>query len=158
QRLNLPFTGLVSFLRAPVCSRLDELDADIAILGAPTDEGSTWVPGARFGPRVIREMSFRRAGYGGRPHGYYDMGEERRYLERELKLGRIVDCGDSDIIYTNVQQTFDNITQDVSSIRARGAMPVVIGGDHAITYPVVRGFTGPLDVIHFDAHLDYSPF
>src|SRR5262245_6304415 len=58
-RLNLPFTGLVSFMRVPTCTDLRELDADIAILGAPSDEGSPWKPGARFAPRKIRELSIK---------------------------------------------------------------------------------------------------
>ena len=63
-RLNLPFTGLVSFMRVPAVTDFTRLDADIAILGAPTDEGSPWKPGARFAPRKIREMSVKYAGYG----------------------------------------------------------------------------------------------
>ena len=52
-RLNLPFTGLVSFMRVPAVSDFTRLDADIAILGTPTDEGSPWKPGARFAPRRL---------------------------------------------------------------------------------------------------------
>jgi agmatinase len=159
-RLNLPFTGLVSFMRAPVCTDLAAIDADIAILGAPTDEGSPWKPGARFAPRKIREMAVKYAGYGPVQNqlGYYDIEEDRRYLEYERQFSRIVDCGDSDIIYTNVRRTFDNITRDVKTILKRGVFPVVIGGDHAITYPVVRAYQERLNVVHFDAHLDYRPF
>jgi agmatinase len=159
-RLNLPFTGLVSFMRVPACTDLDAVDADIAILGAPSDEGSPWKPGARFGPRKIRELSIKYAGYGPVQHqlGYYDIDENRRYLEYERRRSRIVDCGDSDIIYTNVRRTFDNITRDVRRILGAGAFPVVIGGDHAITYPVVRAYTERLNVVHFDAHMDYRPF
>jgi agmatinase len=69
-----------------------------------------------------------------------------------------VDCGDSDIIYTNVKKTFENITRDVKRILKAGAFPVVIGGDHAVTYPVVRAYDERLNVVHFDAHLDYRPF
>jgi len=69
-----------------------------------------------------------------------------------------VDCGDSDIVYTNVRRTFDNITRDVRRILDAGAFPVVIGGDHAVTYPVVRAYTERLNVVHFDAHMDYRPF
>jgi agmatinase len=58
-RLNLPFVGIPSFLRSPVCTDLKHLDADIAMLGAPSDEGSPWFPGARLAPRAIREMSVR---------------------------------------------------------------------------------------------------
>jgi agmatinase len=159
-RLNLPFTGLVSFMRGPVCTDLAAIDADIAVLGAPTDEGSPWKPGARFAPRKIREMSVKYAGYGPVQNqlGYYDIDEDRRYLEYERQFGRIVDCGDSDIIYTNVRRTFDNITRDVRAILKARAFPVVIGGDHAITYPVVRAYEERLNVVHFDAHLDYRPF
>lgn len=159
-RLNLPYTGLVSFMRVPSCSDLADLHADIAILGAPSDEGSPWKPGARFAPRKIRELSVKYAGYGPvqQQLGYYDIDENRRFLEYERQYSRIVDCGDSDIIYTNVRRTFDNITRDVRAILAAGAFPVVIGGDHAITYPVVRAYEERLNVVHFDAHMDYRPF
>ena len=159
-RLNLPFTGLVSFMRVPTCTDLEAVDADIAILGAPSDEGSPWKPGARFAPRKIRELSVKYAGYGPVQHqlGYYDIDEDRRYLEYERRQSRIVDCGDSDIVYTNVRRTFDNITRDVRRILDTGAFPVVIGGDHAVTYPVVRAYTERLNVVHFDAHMDYRPF
>ncbi len=160
ERLNLPFTGLVTFLRSPACADLDKLDSDIAILGVPSDEGSPWKPGARFAPRRIREMSVRYAGYGPVQHqgGFYDIDEDRRYLEYERVNKRIVDCGDSDIIYTNVKETFDNITRDVHRILRAGTFPVIIGGDHAITYPVARAYEEPFNVVHFDAHLDYRPF
>jgi agmatinase len=159
-RWDLPYTGLVSFLRSPRCADLDTLDADIAILGAPSDEGSPWKPGARFAPRKIRELSLQFAGRGtvDGQRGYYDIGNGRRYLDHERINRRIVDCGDSDIIYTNVRRTFDNITRDVGKILKAGAFPIVIGGDHAITYPVVRAYQHRLHVVHFDAHLDYRPF
>ena len=159
-RWDLPYTGFVSFLRSPTCTELDRLDADIAVLGVPSDEGSPWKPGARFAPRKIRELSVQFAGRGtvDGQRGYYDIAENRRYLDHERINRRLVDCGDSDIVYTNVRKTFDNITRDVGRILAAGALPVVIGGDHAITYPVVRAFEHRLHVVHFDAHMDYRPF
>lgn len=159
-RWDLPFTGLVSFLRSPVCTDLDRLEADIAVLGVPTDEGSPWKPGSRFAPRKIRELSLQFAGRGtvDGQRGYYDIAEDRRFLDYERVNRRIVDCGDVDIIYTNVKETFDNITAAVGKILRAGALPVIIGGDHAITYPVVRAYTERLNVVHFDAHLDYRPF
>jgi agmatinase len=161
-RLNLAFTGLVSFLRMPICDDLEQLgqaNADIAVLGVPTDEGSPWKPGARFAPRKIRELSMKYAGgFAGGIHGYYDIEEDRRFLEYETSQKRIVDCGDSDIVYTNVEMTFDNITRDVRRILDAGCFPVLIGGDHAITYPVVRAYDHHLNVVHFDAHIDYRPF
>ena len=76
-----PFVGIPSFLRSPICTDLDTLDADIAIMGAPTDEGSPYLPGARFGPRGIREHSLR---FGGNGNGIYDPEQKRTTLEYEL--------------------------------------------------------------------------
>src|SRR2546425_878324 len=154
ERLDMPFVGIPSFLRAPIHTDLDSLDADIAVLGAPTDEGSPFKPGSRFGARAMREHSLRFVSGKG---GYYDPQRGRRFLEREMN-GAIVDVGDADILPTNLPGTFDNITASTRGILAAGAMPVVLGGDHAITFPVVRAFTGPLHVLHLDAHLDYMPF
>ena len=155
-RVDYPYSGIPTFLRAPICTRLDELDADIAILGVPTDDGSPFMAGSRFGPRALREHSLRFA-YGGRG-GYYDPETRREYLVYEMENDRIVDTGDVDCIPTNVKHNFDNITKMTRGILDAGAMPVILGGDHAITYPVVRAFTEQLHVIHFDAHLDYAPF
>ncbi len=152
-RLTYPFAGLVSFLRSDVCTDLDQLDADIAVMGAPTDEGSPFMPGARFGPRGIREHSLR---FG--KDGYYDGDADRMFLEYEMVNRRIVDVGDADVLPTNVEDTFENITEMTRKILDRGALPVVLGGDHAITFPVVRAYSEPLHVVHFDAHIDYSPF
>lgn len=154
-RLDMPFVGIPSFLRAPVIADLDVLEADVAVVGVPTDEGSPFMPGSRFGPRAIREHSLRFTGGG---PGYYDPQRGRRFLEPEMRAGLIADVGDADVLPTNVEGTFANITETLRKVLARGAMPVVLGGDHAITFPVVRAFEGPLHVVHFDAHLDYMPF
>jgi len=58
-RLDFPFVGIPSFLRSPLVQDLGQLDADVAVLGVPTDEGSPFMPGSRFGPRAIREHSLR---------------------------------------------------------------------------------------------------
>ncbi len=156
-RMDFPFVGIPSFLRSRIVADLGSLDADVAVVGAPTDEGSPFMPGSRFGPRSIREHSLR---FLTDTPGYFDPQEERRYLEREMASGRIADVGDADVLPTNVEDTFTNITSTVAGVLARGALPVVLGGDHAITFPVVRAFedSGPLHVVHFDAHLDYMPF
>jgi agmatinase len=156
-RLNFPFVGIPSFLRSTVCDDLARLDADIAIVGAPTDEGSPFMPGSRFGARSIREHSLRFVTDG---RGYYDPETRRQFLEREMVEGRIADVGDADVLPTNVVGTFSNITELTRRVIERGAIPVALGGDHAITYPVVRAFEReqPFHVIHFDAHIDYMPF
>jgi agmatinase len=156
-RMDFPFVGIPSFLRSAIQTNVGDLDADIAFLGAPTDEGSPYMPGSRFGPRSIREHSLR---FLTDLPGYYDPQERRRYLDKEMAGGRIADVGDADVLPTNVEDTFTNITSLVAGVIDRGAMPLVVGGDHSITFPVVRAFEseGPLYVIHFDAHLDYMPF
>ena len=80
------------------------------------------------------------------------------YLEYELQNNMIIDVGDADILPTNVEKTFENITEMTRELLERTALVVAIGGDHSITYPVVRAFSGPLHVIQLDAHTDYSPF
>jgi len=154
-RWNAPFVGIPTFLRSAMVTDLDTLDADIAVMGVPTDEGSPYLPGSRFGPRAIREHSLR-FGAGGR--GYYDPTLQRRFLEHEMAHGRIADVGDADILPTNVVDTFHNITDMTRRVLDKGALPVIIGGDHAISFPVVRAYSDPLHVVHFDAHLDYAPF
>lgn len=158
-RLDFPFVGIPSFLRSPLVQDLGELDADVAVLGVPTDEGSPFMPGSRFGPRSIREHSLR---FVTDPPGYFDPQERRRYLEREMRDNRIADVGDADVLPTNPEDTFTNVTRATRAILDRGALPVIIGGDHAVTFPVVRAYDeaglGPLHVVHFDAHLDYMPF
>jgi agmatinase len=154
-RLNAPFVGIPSFLRSKIVTDLTSLDADVAFMGVPTDEGSPYMPGSRFGPRTIREHSLR-FGAGGR--GYYDPTLRRRFLEHEVVHGRLADVGDADILPTNVVDSFTNVTEMTSQVLDHGALPVVIGGDHSITFPIVRAFSEPLHVVHFDAHLDYLPF
>jgi agmatinase len=152
-QVNRPFVGIASFLRAPVCDDVEQLNAAIAVLGVPFDEGSPFLPGSRMAPRALREHSLR---FGST--GYYDPETRLQYLEPEMTGQMIADMGDVDIRPTNVDLSFELITNAVSAVLKRGALPVVLGGDHSITYPVVRGFDRPLHVLHFDAHTDYAPF
>jgi len=151
--LSYPFAGIPSFLRAPIQSDLHRLDADIAVIGVPTDEGSPFMPGSRFGPRRIREHSLRFDA-----EGYYDGRADETYLAHELRNGLIADTGDVDVLPTNAERTWDNITASLRQVLAAGSMPVVIGGDHAVSAPVVRAWDRPVHVVHFDAHIDYTPF
>lgn len=158
-RLDLAFTGIPVFMRSPIVEDLANLDADYAFVGFPTDEGSGWLPGARFGPRAIREMSLRFASCntGGRA-GFWDIDSDVRYLEAELDAHRVVDCGDVDVIYTRPDMTWDKGTETIRQIVAAGATPLVAGGDHAATHSVARAFEHDFQVVHFDAHLDYQSY
>jgi len=147
------FVGIPSFLRSPIVQDLEKLDADIAIIGAPTDAGSPFAPGSRFAPRSIREHSLR---FGNK--GYYDPIKKKHFLQHEMAHHRLVDIGDASILPSNPEDSWQNITATTAHVVSRGAMPVVLGGDHAIAFPVVRGIEKDLHVIHFDAHMDYAPF
>ena len=156
-KLNQPYVGIPSFLRSPIETDLDALDADIAVFGVPFDEGSPFLAGSRMGPRSIREHSLRFSGFDA---GIYDPETRRTYLAHEMANRTIVDVGDADVWPTDVRSSFDNATDLTRAVLDKGALPVVLGGDHSVTYPIVRGFENeePLHVIHFDAHIDYSPF
>jgi agmatinase len=154
--VNLPFTGIASFCKFPIQADLETFSADVAIFGVPWDEGVGYRPGARFGPRSLREYSTRFAFHerGVKKSGYWDIENRKRYLDKI----RLVDCGDQDVLYLNVQETFSAVTESVGKMLSRKAFPVILGGDHSITFPVVRAFRNykPLHIIHLDAHLDYN--
>jgi agmatinase len=154
--LNLSYVGLVSFCRFPVCLDLAKLDADFAVLGIPFDEGVPQLPGQRLAPRRIRELSMKFSQRGGKTAGIFHCESGRLLLEQEFANNRLVDCGDVDIVYTKPTETFANITRAVRAILKVGAIPVIFGGDHSITFPVVQAFTdSPLDIVVIDAHLDF---
>jgi len=151
-RLNLPFVGLCSFGKYPIQTDWDAIDADVAILGAPFDFGTQYRPGARFGPRAIREastlFSFGHA-------GAYDHEDDITYLAAETT--RIVDIGDADIIHTDTKQSHANIEAGVRAILKAGALPVVLGGDHSVNIPAINAFSNeePFHLVQIDAHLDF---
>ncbi len=155
-QVNLPFTGIASFCKFPIHTDLETLSADVAIFGIPWDEGTGYRPGARFGPRSLREYSTRFAFHerGGKKRGYWDIEYGKRHLEKIS----LTDCGDQDVLYLDGQRTFSAITDSLRKILSAKAFPVILGGDHSITFPVVRAFQKmkPLHVIHLDGHLDYN--
>ncbi len=154
-RLNLPFVGISTFGKKPYIEDWDAIDADVAILGAPFDFGTQWRPGARFGPRAVREastlFSFGHA-------GAYDHEDDATYLGADV---RIVDLGDADIIHTKTTESHANIEYGVRKILQAGALPITIGGDHSINIPCINAFDdtcerdGPIHVVQIDAHLDF---
>jgi agmatinase len=151
-RLNLPFTGIATFAKVPLHEDLETLDADVAIIGAPYDQSTQVRSGARFGPRGVRNAS---TIYGLRTVTYYDAEFDEIYLDGV----RVVDCGDIDMIHSRSDACLDNIQAGIEQILDRGALPVTIGGDHAVPIPILRAFGnkgfGPLCVIQIDAHLDF---
>jgi len=150
-RLDLPFVGIATFGKYPYVQDWQALDADVAILGAPYDFGTQWRPGARFGPRAIREASMLFSfGHG----GAYDPEDDVTYLPADLK---IVDMGDADIVHTDTLKSHANIEYGVRQILKAGALPVVLGGDHSINIPCINAFDDqePVHLVQIDAHLDF---
>ncbi len=150
-RLNLPFVGIATFGKRAYVGDWSTLNADVAILGAPFDSGTQYRPGARFGPRAVREastlFSFGHA-------GAYDHEDDATYLDDSVS---IVDMGDADIIHTDTQTSHHNIETGVRAALAAGALPVTIGGDHSINIPCINAFEGQGDIhiVQIDAHLDF---
>jgi len=150
-RLNLPFVGIPTFGKRPLVADWQAIEADAAILGAPFDCGTQYRPGARFGPRGVREastlFSFGHA-------GAYDHEDDVTYLGPQVRL---VDIGDADIVHTDTETSHANIEAGVRAILDAGALPVVIGGDHSVNIPCVNAFDdqGDIHILQIDAHLDF---
>ena len=150
-RLDLPFVGIATFGKRPYVADWNLLEADVAILGAPFDCGTQYRPGARFGPRAIREastlFSFGHA-------GAYDHEDDVTYLGGDV---RIADMGDADIVHTDTDASHAAIEAGVRAITAAGALPVVLGGDHSVNIPCIRALDdqGPFHILQIDAHLDF---
>lgn len=151
-RLDLPFVGICTFGKSPLCLDWDTIDAEVAVMGAPFDCGTQWRAGARFGPRSIRDASTLFA-FG--HSGAYDFEDDVVYMPAGSV--RMVDIGDADMVHTNTEKSHDNIEYGVRKILAAGALPVVLGGDHSINIPCIAAFEGhePFHLVHIDAHLDF---
>lgn len=142
------FSSRASFCGVPA-RPLDDLgDAGVVILGAPFDWGTTYRPGARFGPKAIRDADY--VGFDGyRPH--LPTGID------PLTTLHVVDSGDLLLPVGYIEESLDLISDAVEGICRHGAVPVVLGGDHSITFPNARAVAavhGDIALIHFDAHAD----
>ena len=130
---------------------LDDLgEADAVIVGAPLDWGTTYRPGARFGPRAIRDADYLDLN-GARPH--LDTGID------PLAALSVVDIGDIHLVPGYMESSIERIRRTVASVAKSGSVPIVLGGDHTITFPDAGGVAdvvghGDIALIHFDAHAD----
>ncbi len=123
---------------------------EVVILGAPFDWGASHRPGARFGPKAIREADYLGPD-GRRPH--LTAG-----LDPLVELP-VVDAGDVPVMPGYMEESLRNIEAAVHSITSCGAIPLVLGGDHTIALPDATGIArslgfGQVAVVHFDAHAD----
>lgn len=144
------FQGLATFGQQPFVTEPEQLDIikpHIAVVGAPWDDSTTNRPGARFGPRALRANTYNPGTY------HLDLGVE---IFEHLK---VVDYGDAITSHGLWEPTKKAIYDRVKQVTSRGITPVILGGDHSVTFPVVtavaeeHGF-GNVAMIHFDAHAD----
>jgi agmatinase len=139
------FAGLPSFGGVPYTEDPAELaGADVAIVGAPTDDLVSDRPGARLGPRAIRAASCP-------PGPHLEAG-----VDAFAEL-RIVDYGDAPVLPADPLRSHEAIERTVGEVLAAGAIPIVLGGDHGIAEPDIRACAnhhGPLGLVHFDTHTD----
>jgi agmatinase len=147
-RGELPhYAGINTFMKAPYLEDVRRCgEFDVAVLGVPLDAGTTYRPGTRFGPQGMRRISAL--------YGTYSFE-----LAVDLRESiTICDLGDVFTIPGNIEKSFDQIDKATGHVYASGALPVVLGGDHSIGYPTVRGVArnldGRLGIIHFDRHVD----
>lgn len=132
-----------TFMRLPHVREAGRLD--VALVGIPFDGGTSYRPGARYGPRAIRDQS-----------------SLIRPWHPVLKVApfdrlRVADYGDIDVAPISIERTMTAVEREIGLLLAHGAVPVVVGGDHSITLPVLRAIAkrhGPVGVVHFDAHPD----
>ena len=148
-RGELPhFAGINTFMKAPYLEDVNQVgNYDVAIVGVPHDCGTTYRPGTRFGPQGIRRISALYTPYN------YEMGVD---LREQITL---CDVGDIFTIPANNEKSFDQISKGIAHIFASGAFPIILGGDHSIGFPTVRGVCRHLGdkkvgIIHFDRHVD----
>jgi len=137
------YTGLASFMRAPLAE--DPTEVDIGLIGIPFDGGVTNRPGARHGPREIRNSSSLMRKINQATH------------VAPFDLCNVADLGDAWIEKPfHLEQALDEIADFYRQVHAAGVVPISAGGDHSVTLPVLRGIAAerPVGLVHFDAHCD----
>lgn len=141
--LSPRFCGVRTFQRLPHAGHPE--GNDFAVYGIPFDTATSYKPGCRFGPAAIREASSILKSY----NSVLDV-DIFEHLDG-------VDCGDIDIVPGYTEDSFERIRNGLASCMNSGVIPIIMGGDHSITLPVLRAVSqkyGPVALVHFDAHSD----
>jgi formimidoylglutamase len=125
---------------------------DVAIVGAPFDDAVSHRPGARFGPRAIREANYSSGSLNSLQLGYVE----------PFEVLSVVDAGDANIIPAWIERGHAFIYRKIHEVAETGAIPIVLGGDHSITWPSATAIAevrrpGSIGIVHFDAHADTAP-
>jgi agmatinase len=137
------FAHPATFMRLPHVE--DPRGLDVAVVGVPFDGGTSYRPGARLGPREVRAQSSLI-----RPYNYFQKVAPFDRLN-------VADIGDIDAPPVSIDKCYEAVTERIGAIAAAGARPIVIGGDHSISLPILRALAkrrGPLALVQFDAHID----
>jgi agmatinase len=149
---DLPaYVGSTTFQKLPLVTDGEALRAhrpDVAIVGAPFDDATSHKPGSRFAPRAIRTASYHAGSVNSLQLGIQPF----EWLD-------VVDAGDAPVVPANPERAHHVIERKVAEVMGAGAIPIVLGGDHSITYPsatAVARAVAPrrLGIVHFDAHAD----
>ena len=145
-------SNIGTFMGVPFLEDMRKLGGqDVVFVGEPLDTGTTYRSGTRFGPQELRRISTL--------GGSYAYNVERGVILQESL--NMVDAGDIQMIPANIEKSFDQIAKAIDYITERQVFPVVLGGDHSIGYPNIRGTAplvgGNLGIIHIDRHSDLSP-
>ena len=152
---DLPtYVGPSTFSNLPWITDPAELErrrVDVAIVGAPFDDMVTHRPGTRFGPRAIREAQ--------------NSSGSLNSLQMDVRPFEeltVVDSGDANIVPARFDRGHAMIFRKVREVAATGAIPIVLGGDHSITWPSASAVAeirrpGSIGIVHFDAHADTAP-
>jgi agmatinase len=149
--------GFQTFLKLPVCLTPEDLRAggiDVAVGGAPWDGTATTRSGTHLGPMSIRQCDHLMAPPWNRPHLHVGVDP--------LEHLRVCDYGDADVLIGDTDATFEAIRLFTAEILEGGAIPIILGGDHGITWPVATAVAdayghGKIGIVHFDAHADTAP-
>jgi len=139
---SLPYSGIPTFLGLPQADSLDDLD--IAVVGLPMDLGVSNRSGARLGPRAVRNVE--------RIGPYHPT-----FRNVPQSLVRAADVGDVPFRSRySLEQSLNDIEDYYRVLKSRGIRPLSVGGDHSVTYPILKalGKDAPVALIHIDAHCD----
>jgi len=144
QKESPTFSQICTFARLPFSKSLEGVD--VAFLGIPFDDATTFRPGARFGPRAVREVSCQII----KPFNH-------ALNVSPLKDLNIIDYGDVNVVPGYIEDTYKKIEKEVSKILKTNTFPLCCGGDHSVTLPILRAVSkkyGKLSLIQFDSHTD----
>jgi len=145
------YSGIVTYARLPHTKVLDGVK--IGVIGIPYDLAVSNRSGTRFGPRAIREMSIFAS-------KYFQLGFKVWPWDHVLQGNKMIDYGDVNYLIGSQESMINEVEKSITAFVNAGTLPLVLGGDHFISYPVLRALGRKyqkISLIHFDSHTDTMP-